>query len=103
MTCITRLSEHANYHQTSTVAQHFLECENAQFIPNVNLNNLYDRLTNTHFHANTTLVNNNCQILYHNNCIKNNQLLLLIEALHIELAYELNPGLKASKDLTLFY
>ena len=47
-----RLSEHAKYHQTSAIAQDFLECENAQFVSN--LNNLYDRLTNTHFHTNTT-------------------------------------------------
>ena len=99
-----RLSEHAKYHQTGAIAQHFLECENAQFISN--LNNLYDRLNNTHFHTNTTsciktLINSNCKILYHNNS-KNNQLLLL-EALHIKfLKPELNSGLKASKDLTLF-
>ena len=100
-----RLLEHAKYHQTSTIAQHFLECENAQFMSN--LNNLYDRLNNTHFHTNTMscmkiLINSNCKILYHNNSVKNNQLLLL-EALHIKfLKPELNPGLKASKDLTLF-
>ena len=81
-----RLSEHAKYHQTSAIAQHFLECENAQFISN--LNNLYDRLNNTHFHTNTTscmktLINSNCKILNHNNFVKNNQLLLL-EALHIK-------------------
>ena len=100
-----RLSEHAKYHQTSAIAQHFLECENAQFISD--LNNLYDRLNNTHFHTNTTaciktLINSNCKILYCNNSINNNQLLLL-EALHIKfLKPELNSGLKASKDLTLF-
>ena len=100
-----RLSEHAKYHQTSAIAQHILECENAQFISD--LNNLYDRLNNTHFHTNTTaciktLINSNCKILYCNNSINNNQLLLL-EALHIKfLKPELNSGLKASKDLTLF-
>ena len=100
-----RLSEHAKYHQTSAIAQHFLECENAQFISD--LNNLYDRLNNTHFHTNTTaciktLINSNCKILYCNNSINNNQLLLL-EALHIKfLKPELNSGLKACKDLTLF-
>ena len=99
-----RLSEHVKDHQTSAIAQHFLECENAQFISN--LNNLYDRLNNTHFHTNTTscmktLIKSNCKILYHNS-VKNNQLLLL-EALHIKfLKPELNSGLKASKDLTLF-
>ena len=49
-----------------------------------------------------TLINSNCKILYHNNSVKNNQLLLLV-ALHIKfLKPELNSGLKASKDLTLF-
>ena len=32
-----RLSEHAKYHQTSAIAQHFLECENAQFIANLKI------------------------------------------------------------------
>ena len=61
------------------IAQHFLECENAQLASK--FNNLYDRLTNTHFDTNTisclkTLINNNCKIVYHNNSLKNNQLLL---------------------------
>ena len=70
-------TEHAKYHQTSAIAQDFLKCENTQFISN--LNNLYDRLNNTHFHTNTTscmktLINSNCKILYHNKSVKNNQL-----------------------------
>ena len=49
----------------------------AQFA--LNLNNLYDRFTNTHFHNNRTsclksLINNNCYVLYHNNSTKINQL-----------------------------
>ena len=49
-----------------------------------------------------TLINSNCKILYCNNSMNNNQLLLL-EALYVKfLKPELNCRLKASKYLTLF-
>ena len=90
---------------TSAVAQHFLQCEDAHFI--VDLCKQYDRLNDIPFSFDATssmhyLIFNNYKILYSNYSINPNQLLFM-EALHIKyLKPQLNSGLKASKELSLF-
>ena len=72
------LSEHVTQHNTSAVAQHFLQCENTHFIADL------------------------CKQYNFNFSINFNQLLFM-EGLHIKYHKpQLNSGLKASKELSLF-
>ena len=79
--------------------------EHAQFI--TNFCHQYDRLNNLSCSSDLTscmknLIFNNYKILYSSKSSNNNQL-LIIEALHIKfIKSELNLGLKASKELSLF-
>ena len=90
---------------TSAVAQQFLQCEDAHFI--VELCKQYDRLNDIPFSFDATssmhnLIFNNYKILYSNYSTNPNQLSFM-EALHIKyLKPQLNSGLKASKELSLF-
>ena len=99
----TRLFEHASKHTTSAVAQHLIECEHVRFL--FSLNGIYDRLNDlpsnlTHLFRN--LMFDNFKVLYTNKSNSINQL-LITEALYIKIHKpELNTGLKASKDLSLF-
>ena len=99
------LSKHATQHTTSAVAQHLLECEHAQFI--TNFCHQCDILNNLSCSSDLTscmknLIFNNYKILYSNKSSNTNQL-LIIETLHNKfIKPELNSGLKASKELSLF-
>ena len=98
----TRLNEHFTQLHTSAVAQHFLNCSSAQHIADLNAH--HDNL-NTSFHepANpTNLIFSNCKII-HSCKSKNPKQLLILEALLIKQNKpEINSGLKASKELSLF-
>ena len=100
-----RYSEHATQHTTNAVAQHLLECEHAQFI--TNFSHQYDIFNNLSCSSDLTsymknLIFNNYKILYSNKSSNTNQL-LIIETLHNKfIKPELNSGLKASKELSLF-
>ena len=99
----TRFNKHATQHDTSAIAQHFLQCQNAQNIASQNNTRqtdkaLPDRL-NSHL---IDLILNNYKILYTNTNVNKNRLLLM-EALFIKsFKPDLNNGLKASKELSLF-
>lgn len=99
----TRLDEHATQHDTSAVAQHFLQGQNAQHIATQTKTELTNKtLSDTRVAHMTNLIFNNYKILYTNNSLSKNRLLLM-EALFIKsLKPELNKGLRASKELTLF-
>ena len=101
-TCIL---EHATQHNTSADAQHFSQHEHTQVI--TDLYNQNARPDNPMFFPSITtninnIILNNYKILYSNKCLNSNQL-LLTEALYIKFNKpELNTGLKANKELTLF-
>ena len=84
-------------HNHSAVAWHLLHCEHAQ----------YDWLNDFSFFSNSSssiknLIFNNYKIIYSNNSITTNKL-LIIEALNIKFNKpELNSGVKATKELSLF-
>ena len=100
-----RLTEHSTQLYTSAMAQHLTECKHAQFL--ANLQGQYDRLNNLPSFSNSSnsiknLIFNNSKILYSSKSTNTNKL-LLIEALHIKFNKpEINSGLKASKEFTLF-
>ena len=102
----TRLSEHANInsYKTSAITQHLLNCPNALYL--ANLNTFADLDSSEEFSDKmrypTSLVYTNSKILY--SCKYNNpNQLLILEALLIKRKLpELNCGLKASKQLSLF-
>ena len=98
-----RLSEHST-DLDSVVANHFLNCQHVEYLANLNI--LYDNLNNRSPCKNSSVIKNlitdNFKILSSSNSLTNNQLLTL-EALYIKFnRSELNSGLKASKELTLF-
>ena len=101
-----RLTERSTQLNTSAVAQHLTECEHAQFL--ANLQGQYDRLNNLPSFSNSSnsiknLIFNNYKILYSSKSTNTNKLLLIEEALHLKFNKpEMNSGLKASKELTLF-
>ena len=101
----TRLFEHASKHTTSAVAQHLIKCKHVRFL--FSLNSIYDRLNDLPSNTNLThlfrnLIFDNFKVLYTNKSNSINQL-LITEALYIKFHKpELNTGLKASKDLSLF-
>ena len=98
-----RINEHSTDFKNSAVADHFQNCEHAQHL--LNMNNLYDQLNHlTSFIPSTirSLILPNSKVLYSSHTLNFNQLLLL-EALFIKFNKpELNTGLRASKELTLF-
>ena len=102
----TRLSEHANInsYKTSAITQHLLNCPDALYL--ANLNTFSDLDSSEEFsdkmHCPTALAYTNSKILY--SCKYNNpNQLLILEALLIKRKLpELNCGLKASKQLSLF-
>ena len=101
-----RLTEHSSQLSANAKVQHLIECEHAQFP--ANLQGQYDQLNNLPSFSNSsnsikTLIFNNCKILYSSKSTNTNKL-LLIEALYIKKFNkpEINSGLKASKELTLF-
>ena len=102
----TRLSEHANInsYKTSAITQHLLNCPDGLYL--ANLNTFPDLDSSEEFsdkmHCPTSLVYTNSKILY--SCKYNNpNQLLILEALLIKRKLpELNCGLKASKQLSLF-
>ena len=100
----TRLNEHGTRINKSVVADHFHNCEHAQHI--IGLNNMFDSLSNKTTVSHSTqvknLVLNNFKIL-HSCKSYNSNILLLLEALYIKFyCPNLNSGLKASKELSLF-
>ena len=102
-----QLLEYSSDCQNSAVAQHITNCDHVNYLTNVS--NLFDNLNDTSHppFTNTSpiyknLITNNIKRLY---CCKNKNpnLILLLEALFIKFNRpELNNGLKASKELTLF-
>ena len=101
-----RLLEHSSDFQNSTVAQHFSNCDQVNYL--TNLSDLFDNLndmpppplTNTSL-TYKNLITDNFRILH---CCKNKNpnIILPLEALFIRFNRpELNNGLKASKELTL--
>ena len=102
----TRLSEHANInsYKTSAITQHLLNCPDALYL--ANLNTFPDLDSSEEFSDKmrypTSLVYTNSKIMYSCKYSNPNQLLIL-EALLIKRKLpELNCGLKASKQLSLF-
>ena len=102
----TRLSEHSDPSK-SAISKHLTDCEHANFI--VDLNNLYDNLNNSDIHQPDTsfthldLLRTNNTKIFQSLQDNNSSLLLFLEALHIKFKKpELNSGLKASKELTVF-
>ena len=102
----TRLSEHANInsYKTSTIIQHLLNCHDALYL--ANLNTFPDLDSSEEFsdkiHCLTSLVYTNSKILYSCKYNNPNQLLILEALLMKRKLPELNCGLKASKQLSLF-
>ena len=102
----TRLSEHANInsYKTSAITQHLVNCPDALYL--ANLNSFPDLDSSDEFSNKmrypTSLVYTSSKILYSCKYSNPNQLLIL-EALLIKRKLpELNCGLKASKQLSLF-
>ena len=101
-----RLSEHANInsYKTSAITQHLLNCPDALYLANLNA---FPNLDSSEefpdkIHCPTSLVYTNSKILFACKYNNPNQLLIL-EALLIKRRMpELNCGLKASKQLSLF-
>ena len=96
-----RLPKHSTQHNTSAVAQCFLECEHAHFIND--LYDQYDQLNDLPSSSNIStsiknLIFNNYKILYTSKSTNTNKL-LIIEALHIKFN---KPELNSSKELYLF-
>ena len=102
----TRLSEHANInsYKTSAITQHLLNCPDALYL--ANLNAFPDLDSSEEFpdkiHCPSSLVYNNSKIIF--SCKHNNpNQLFILEALLIKRKMpELNCGLKASTQLSLF-
>ena len=107
----TRLREHSQpFKHTATnnscISQHLCQCQHAEYL--INMNNLYSNLHDTSqtFNHNsytaTELVFNSTKIIHSCRSYSPN-ILLFLEALYIKCNLpELNTGLKASKELTLF-
>lgn len=100
----TRLTEHFTNISTSAVAQHLLDCPLAQYI--VDLSTFYNNLNSSSLpvsNSPTNLIFNNFKIL-HSCGSKNPNKLLILEALLIKYNKpEINNGIKASKELSLFH
>ena len=102
----TRLSEHAyiNSYKTSAITQHLLNCADALYL--ANLNAFPDLDSSEDFpdiiHCPTSLVYNNSKVLFSCKYNNPNQVLMLEAQLIKRKMPELNCGIKASKQLSLF-
>ena len=107
-TLSSRLSEHSGPFKSS-ISKHVSECENANFV--LQLNRLFDNLNDTYgsdadetnsplsFHHHIQAKNQILQSLKYNN----SYFLLFLEALYIKYRKPvLNNGLKASKEFSVF-
>ena len=82
----TRLSEHLD-HVKSAVSKHLIDCDDENYLPN--MNNLFDNLNDSDSsYSYAELITNNAKILQSLNCTNSN-LLLSLEALHIQFRKEL--------------
>ena len=105
----TRLSEHSDP-QKSSIAKHLSECEHANYI--LNLNHIFDNLNDINDKGTNkpdaplsrhNLIMANTQTL-HTLKHTNSSLLLFLEALYIKYRNPvLNNGLRASKELVVFF